>query len=278
MNLQTAFRLYVCLLAFVVAPCRLAFADVISLAWDPNSALTAGYKLHVGTQSGSYTQHFDVGAATTFNYTNAVAGQRYCFAVTAYSSPAIESPRSNEVCGYSNRPPVLTNPGNQSSTAGQQTTLQLAASDPDGQAVTYSATGLPPGLSLGASTGFISGSGTTAGSYGVQVTASDGVLSSSQSFTWAMASSTTPPTTPSAPETSVTLSAQAFDRQTNDQVRLSWTSGSWTQAWIYRNGTQIGQVTTDAFTDNIRRASGAYTYRVCAPNATACSNSVTVNF
>jgi putative Ig domain-containing protein len=166
----------VCLLAFVVVPCRLAFADVISLAWDPNSAPTAGYKLHVGNQSGSYTQHFDVGAATPFNYTNAVAGQRYCFAVTAYSSPEIESPTLNEVCGYSNRLPVLTNPGNQSSTAGQQTTLQLAATDPDGQAVTYSATGLPPGLSLGASTGFISGSGTTADSYGVQVTASDGAV------------------------------------------------------------------------------------------------------
>jgi hypothetical protein len=113
----------------------------------------------------------------------------------------------------------------------------------------------------------------------VQVTASDGVLTSSQSFTWAMSSSTGEPTTPPAPETSVTLSAQAFDRPTTDQVRLSWTSVSWTQTWIYRNGTRIGQVTNNtAFTDTIRRASGGYTYSVCAPNAIACSNSITVNF
>jgi hypothetical protein len=271
MNLQTTLWLYVCLLAFgVVVPSRLAFADVISVAWDPSASTTAGYKLYVGTQSGTYTQNFDVGPATTFNYTNAVAGQQYCFAVTAYSSPTIESPKSAEVCGFSNRPPVLTNPGNQSSTVGQWTTLQLAATDPDGQAVTYRANGLPAGLSLGASTGFISGSGTTAGSYGVQVTASDGVLTSSQSFTWAMSSSTGEPTTPPAPETSVTLSAQAFDRPTTDQVRLSWTSVSWTQTWIYRNGTRIGQVTNNtAFTDTIRRASGGYTYSVCAPNAIA---------
>jgi hypothetical protein len=54
---------------------------------------------------------------------------------------------------------------------------------------------------------------------------------------------------------------------------------SWTQTWIYRNGTRIGQVTNNtAFTDTIRRASGGYTYSVCAPNAIACSNSITVNF
>jgi hypothetical protein len=270
----------VCLLAFgILAPCRFALADVITIEWNPNSAPTVGYRLYVGTQSGTYTQKFEVGSATTYNYTNAVAGQQYCFAVTAYSSPASEGPKSAEVCGYSNTPPVLTNPGNQSSTVGQRTTLQLAATDPEGQAITYSATGLPRGLSLGASTGFISGSGTTAGSYDVQVTASDGVLTSSQSFTWAMGSSTTAPTTPSTPDTVVTLSVEPVDRQTTDQVRLSWTDAPWTLVWIYRDGTQIGQVTNDtAFTDTMRRAGGTYTYTVCAPNATACSNSVTVNF
>jgi len=106
--------------------------------------------------------------------------------------------------------------------------MKLAASDPDGLPVTYSQTGLPPGLSLGASTGFISGSGTTAGNYSVQITASDGVLSSSsQRFTWAMNSTTTPPTTP-PPASSVTLSAQPIDGPT-DQVQLSWTAPSWTQ-------------------------------------------------
>jgi hypothetical protein len=71
---------------------------------------------------------------------------------------------------------------------------------------------------------------------------------------------------------------EPFDRQMTDQVRLSWTDASWTEVWIYRNDTQIGQATHNAFTDIIRIASGTYTYRVCAPNATDCSNSVTVSF
>ena len=279
MNSLSSRTLEVCLVALCIfVPCRMAAADAITLAWDPNPYQIAGYTLYVGTQSGTYSQHFDVGTATMFTYTSAVAGQRYCFVVTAYSSPSIESPASNEVCGFSNAPPSLSNPGNQSSTAGQPTSLQLSGSDPDGQPLTYSASGLPPGLSLMASTGYISGSGTTAGSYGVSVTASDGVLSSSQSFTWAMGSAVPPPPPP-PPSSSVTLSAQTIDRTRRDEVRLAWTTASWTQAWVYRNGAQIAQTANDgSFTDNIRRASGVYTYTVCAPDAAACSNDVTVNF
>jgi hypothetical protein len=272
--------LEVCLVALcILLSGRYAAADSITLEWDPNTDSTIGYRLYVGTQSGNYTQNFDVGSATTFTFSRAVAGQRYCCAVAAYASAALECARSSEVCGFSNVPPVLTNPGSQSSIAGQPTSLQLTASDPDGQPVTYAATGLPPGLSLMASTGYISGSGSTAGSYGVTVTASDGVLSSApQTFTWAISPATTPPPT-NPPPSSVTLSAQTIDRVRRDQVLLAWTTASWSEAWVYRNGVVVATTADDgAFTDNIRRASGAYTYSVCAPDATACSNSVTVNF
>ena len=108
----------------------------------------------------------DVGSATTFTFPTATAGQRYCFAVSAYLlSSLLEGPNSAEVCGYSNAPPTLVNPGNRTSTVGQAVTLQLVGSDPASQPLTYSATGLPPGLSLMPSTGYISGAGTAAGSY-----------------------------------------------------------------------------------------------------------------
>ena len=95
---------------------------------DP-SASSVGYKVHVGAQSGTYTQHFDVSSATDFTFTSAVAGQRYCFAVSAYDlSSLLEGPKSAEVCGYSNAWPALVNPGSRSSTVGQAVTLHR--SDP----------------------------------------------------------------------------------------------------------------------------------------------------
>jgi len=167
-----------------------AAADTIVLEWDQSSS-TVGYRVHVGVQSGSYTQHFDAGASSAFAFTAATAGQRYCFAVSAYMlSSGVEGSNSGEVCGYSNAAPTLVNPGGRTSTVGQPTSLQLQGFD--SQPITYSATGLPPGLSLGSSTGYISGTGTTAGTYTVTARASDGVLSSaSQTFTWTMTTSST---------------------------------------------------------------------------------------
>jgi hypothetical protein len=272
--------LEVCLIALsVLGPSSLAAADAITLEWNANSGGTAGYKLYVGTQSGSYTQNFDVGPATSYTFTSAVAGQRYCFALTAYSSSQVESAKSSEVCGFSNAPPTLTNPGNRSSTVGQPTSVQLTGSDPEGRPLSFTATGLPPGLSLMASTGYISGTGTTTGNYTVRVGAFDGVLSSAQqTFTWAMSGGgTTPP--PPPPSGTVTLTAQPTDFGWVGRVRLTWTTASWTEAWIYRDGELISETDNDgAFTDYIWSAGGEYTYRVCGPNGTACSSNVTVSF
>src|SRR4030095_3931682 len=167
-----------------------AAADTITLAWDQSSS-SVGYRVHVGVQSGSYTQHFDAGASNVFAFTSATAGQRYCFAVSAYTlSTGVEGPNSSEICGYSREARTLVNPGSRTSTVGQPTSLQLQGFD--SQPITYSATGLPPGLSLMSSTGYISGTGTAAGTYTVTARASDGVLSSSlQTFTWTMTTSST---------------------------------------------------------------------------------------
>ncbi len=74
----------------------------------------------------------------------------------------------------------------QSSTEGDAVNLAVSASDPDGDALTYSATGLPAGLSIDPTTGVISGTigPDTAGTYNVEVTVSDGTLSDVQCFTW----------------------------------------------------------------------------------------------
>jgi hypothetical protein len=80
---------------------------------------------------------------------------------------------------------TVTNPGNQTSTVGTAVSLQISATDSaSGQTLTYSATGLPAGLSI-SSSGLISGTPTTAGSNSVTVTAKDTTgATGSASFTW----------------------------------------------------------------------------------------------
>jgi putative Ig domain-containing protein len=82
----------------------------------------------------------------------------------------------------------VTNPGAQTGTVGRSTSLQIAATDSAGAALTYSATGLPAGLSISSTTGLISGTPTTAGTNNVTVTARDSSSrTGSAQFTWAIA-------------------------------------------------------------------------------------------
>ncbi|MFL6077859.1 MAG: endo-1,4-beta-xylanase [Mycobacteriales bacterium] len=81
---------------------------------------------------------------------------------------------------------TVTNPGNQTGTVGTPASLQIQASDSAaGQTLSYSATGLPAGLSINAGTGLISGTPTANGTSSVTVTVRDTTnASGSASFSW----------------------------------------------------------------------------------------------
>ncbi|MGI8696652.1 MAG: putative Ig domain-containing protein [Mycobacteriales bacterium] len=80
---------------------------------------------------------------------------------------------------------TVTNPGNQTGTVGTAVSLQVSASDTDGGTLTYSASGLPGGLTIGSSTGKITGTPTTAATSNVTVTATDSTgPTGTASFSW----------------------------------------------------------------------------------------------
>src|SRR3984885_2575557 len=95
---------------------------------------------------------------------------------------------------------TVTNPGSQTSTVGTAVSKQITATDSaSGQTLTYSATGLPAGLSI-SSSGLITGTPTTAGTSTTTVNAKDGTgAAGSASFTWTVTATASCPTQSNTP-------------------------------------------------------------------------------
>jgi len=111
-----------------------------------------------------------------------------CTAETGYDGPTgIGTPNgiAGLVAGAAGNTITVTNPGSQTGTVGTAVSLQIHATDSaTGQTLTYTATGLPAGLSI-SSSGLISGTPTTPATSSVAVTARDTTgASGSASFTW----------------------------------------------------------------------------------------------
>jgi YVTN family beta-propeller protein len=132
--------------------------------------------------------------------------------------------------------PVLTNPGNQSGTWGMSASLQLAASDPNGDEIGYGASGLPVGMTLDASTGLISGTPSATGNFNVVVAASDGMNTATQSFVWTIADPAPLQVQPPAPPAALLFGGQAtytasIANGQNAQLRWDFDDGSPVTEW-----------------------------------------------
>jgi YVTN family beta-propeller protein len=103
----------------------------------------------------------------------------------------------------------LANPGNQATVLNSATSLQMVSSGPAGVPRTYSATGLPPGLSI-STAGLISGTASALGTFNVRVTVTGGASSSFQDFTWTVSPPTLVQNFPSFPNgTGFTINGDA---------------------------------------------------------------------
>jgi putative Ig domain-containing protein len=153
------------------------------------------YALAGAPAAGSYPSSFPYGHAGALNDvtsgSNGSCSPAYlCKGTAGYDGPTgLGTPNGVTAFGSgsgSGNTVTVTGPGDQTSTVGTAASLQIQASDSaPGQTLTYSAAGLPAGLSINATTGLISGTPTTAGTSTVTVTAKDTTnASGSASFTW----------------------------------------------------------------------------------------------
>ncbi len=85
-----------------------------------------------------------------------------------------------------NRPPLLSDPGTWPMADGDNVSIVPTAADPDGDPLSWSAQGLPPGLSIDPTTGEITGATDydSPGTFTITVTASDGSSDDTQTFEW----------------------------------------------------------------------------------------------
>jgi hypothetical protein len=136
---------------------------------------------------------------------------------------------------------TVTNPGAQTATVGTAASVQIQATDSaSGQTLSYSASGLPAGLSINASSGLISGTPTAAGTSTVTVTATDGTgATGSTTFSWTVNSNggtcgTTnlalnQPATASSVENAGTPASAAVDGNTGTRWSSQFSDPQWIQ-------------------------------------------------
>ncbi|HEX3592998.1 MAG TPA: protease pro-enzyme activation domain-containing protein [Pseudonocardiaceae bacterium] len=165
-----------------------------------NQRANAAGKAHLGfanqalypiLSGANYAADFhDVKAGTNGDFT-AVAGYDEVTGIGTPIADALTTTLLGGATGTGNTVTV-TNPGSQSTAVGGAVSLTVHATDSAGAALTFSATGLPTGVSINATSGLISGTASTAGTFTVTVTASDSTgASGSAVFTWTVTSGTT---------------------------------------------------------------------------------------
>jgi hypothetical protein len=178
-----------------------------------------------------------------------------------------------------NRAPVLNSIGNKSVAEGGNVSFTLAATDPDGDSLTFSPSTLPANASLNSATGAFTFSPnfTQAGSYSITFSVSDGQLSDSETMTITVTNTNRAPTANAGadrtvtPGSAVTLNGSGSNDPDGDPLSYAWTQTAGPAVTL--NGAATASPT---FTP---AATGAYVFELSVNdgNVASAPDTVTIN-
>jgi PKD domain/Divergent InlB B-repeat domain len=75
----------------------------------------------------------------------------------------------------------------------------------------------------------------------------------------------------------ISLSARGYKQNGGEKIGLSWNALSGTIYDVYRNNNRIASLQSGSYTDTVT-GKGTFTYEVCAPSTSTCSNQPSVSF
>jgi hypothetical protein len=163
----------------------------VDLSWNDNSFSETGFRVERAldaaftTGKTSFTAPAD---SIALSDTTTAGNTTYYYRVIAFNAngDGQASDLVSVTTPLATQPPTITNPGNQSGVEAQAASLQMVAADYAGghNPLTFSATGLPAGLTINTATGLISGTPTLYGTYNVDVQVYNGNLTADAQFTW----------------------------------------------------------------------------------------------
>lgn len=196
------------------------FVPAAPVITSPSSATTttsSTYTITGTAENGTLVQILSNGTVVG---SEQLVGSQTNFSISVpLTTGAIDKLEANVTNAYGNVspetavPPItqetgivdITTPSEQENHEGDIVSLQITATDSKDKTLTYTAQGLPAGLSISSTTGLISGTistGTAVDSpYTVTVTASDGTFQSSAKFTWLVDNESDPVVTAPADQT-----------------------------------------------------------------------------
>jgi hypothetical protein len=274
---------WICLLV----PALSCFAADINLAWDANAeADLAGYRVYVGTASGTYGSPVDIGNVTAYTVTGLGPGTYY-FAVTAYNASGLESGFSNEVFATidssDTTSPALsiTSPTSSSTYSTSSSSLNMSGTASDNIAVTQvtwvnnrGGSGTASGTTSWSVTGIVLSSGSNV----ITVTARDAAGNSS---TATLTVTYTPPDT-TVPTISITSPTSGSTYSTSSSsLNMSGTASdniAVTQVtWVNnRGGSGTASGTSSWSIAGITLSSGSNVITVTARDAAGNSSTATL--